>query len=91
MILIVAVLCPYRRAVIRIVKDDPVPKRTPQLITVGMLKQALEGIPDDHELDFSGLEFYRVKRRGPELLQIEFNELVYRDKETGLVVVENLG
>lgn len=66
------------------------PTRNPQLITVGMLKQALEGIPDHHELDFSGLEFYRVKQRAPELLQIEFNELVYRDRETGLVVVENL-
>lgn len=64
--------------------------RPTQLITVGMLKQALEGIPDNHELDFSGLEFYRLKRRGPELIQVEFNEMVYRDKETGLVVVENL-
>lgn len=64
--------------------------RETQLITVGMLKQALEGIPDHHELDFSGLEFYRVKQRGPELHQVEFNEQVYRDKETGLVVVENL-
>lgn len=63
---------------------------TPELITVGMLKQMLEGYPDNHELDFSGLAFYRLKQRGPELIQVEFNEMVYRDKETGLVVVENL-
>jgi hypothetical protein len=54
-----------------------------------MLKQMLEIYPDDYELDFSGLEFYRLKQRGPELLQVEFNELVYRDG-TGRVVVENL-
>lgn len=64
-------------------------QRTPTLITVGMLKQMLEIYPDDYELDFSGLEFYRLKQRGPELLQVEFNELVYRDG-TGRVVVENL-
>jgi hypothetical protein len=28
-----------------------------------------------------GLQFYRVKRRGPELLQLEFNESVYRQHD----------
>lgn len=57
-------------------------------ITVGMLRDALAMYPDDHELSFSGLEFYRVKQRGPDLVQIEFNEHVHRD-ETGRVVVIN--
>lgn len=65
--------------------------RTPDRITVGMLREQLGHYSDDMEVDFSGLEFYRLKRRSDELLQVEFNELVYRDKETGHVVVENLG
>ncbi|WP_321346428.1 hypothetical protein [Halopseudomonas oceani] len=62
---------------------------TPELITVGMLKDYLNGYADDMELDFSGLAFYRLKQRSPTLVQVEFNELVYRDKQTGRVVVEN--
>lgn len=57
-------------------------------ITVGQLRQALEGAPDDWTLDFSGLAFYRVKQRGPAHVQIEFNQSVYLSHE-GLVVVEN--
>ena len=65
--------------------------RTPSdLITVGILKDLLNGYSDDMELDFSGLDFYRLKQRSPTLVQVEFNQQVYRDKETGRVVVENL-
>lgn len=63
--------------------------RTPRTITVGILREHLAIYPDDYELDFSGLEFYRLKQRGPELVQVEFSEQVYRDR-SGRVVVENL-
>jgi hypothetical protein len=36
------------------------------------------------------LDFYRVKRRGENLVQIEFNQQVWRDRETGRVYIENL-
>ncbi len=57
-------------------------------ITVGELRAALDGLPDDWTVDFSGLTFYRVKQRAPEHVQIEFNQSVYLD-EQGQVVVEN--
>lgn len=58
-------------------------------VTVQHLRDALAAYPGDWEVSFSGLEFYRVKQRGPALLQIEFNQPVYRTAE-GRVVVENL-
>ena len=42
----------------------------------------------DFRLSFGGLDFYRLKQRGPKLVQIEFNESVYLD-DLGDVVVEN--
>ena len=59
-------------------------------ITVGKLRQELLAYADDWTIDFSGLDFYRVKPRDQTHLQIEFDQLVYRSNE-GLVVVENLG
>lgn len=56
--------------------------------TVGTLKRALESYDDDDELDFGGLEFYRLKKRGPHLVRVEFNQTVYKDSD-GKVVVEN--
>lgn len=58
------------------------------VITVGELKRWLQDAPDDWTLDFSGLTFYRVKRRADSHVQIEFNETVYRNTD-GIVVVEN--
>lgn len=58
-------------------------------ISVGRLREELSAYPDHYEISFSGLEFYRVKTRGPELVQVEFNQPVYLD-ETGRVVVHNL-
>jgi len=58
-------------------------------ISIGRLREELAGYPDDYELSFSGLEFYRVKPYGPKLVQVEFNEHVHRD-ETGRVVLVNL-
>ena len=41
-----------------------------------------------YKLTFSGLTYNRLKQRGEKLLQIEFNEQVYRDSSNN-VVVEN--
>jgi len=63
--------------------------KKPETITVGLLKEHLASYPDHYELDFGGLEFYRLKLRGPEHVQVEFNQQVYLDG-TGRVVVQNL-
>jgi len=57
-------------------------------ITVGELRQHLAVYPDEYTIDFSGLDFLRVKQRAPSHLQLEFGQTVYRD-ERGRVVVEN--
>ena len=51
--------------------------------TVGDLRRQLEGWPDHMELIFSddGLDFYRMKQRGENLVQMEFDQTVSRDKE----------
>lgn len=36
----------------------------PNPITVGRLRDELAGYPDDFEVTFSSLDFYRVKQRG---------------------------
>jgi len=54
------------------------------------LEKMLEGFSDEDELSFSGLDFYRLKRRGPDLVQVEFNQQVYRDRKTGKVIIENV-
>jgi hypothetical protein len=43
-------------------------------MTVGKLKRMLRNIPDSHEIIFGSQEFIvsRIKRRGPNLIQIEF-------------------
>lgn len=57
-------------------------------IDLGTLLRQLEGLPLDTRVYFGGLDFYRVKRRGSNLVQIEFNQSVYRtDKD--LLVVED--
>jgi hypothetical protein len=58
-------------------------------ITVGQLIDALSIYPPHYTLDFSGLDFYRVKQRGDTHIQIEFNQAVYRT-DKGRVAVENL-
>ncbi len=63
-------------------------KKEIPLITVGELRRQLEGVPDDWNISFSGLEFSRIKNRGPTLLQIEFSQSVYLNDE-GEVVVQN--
>lgn len=56
--------------------------------TVGELKKHLEIYPDDMELNFGGLDFYRVKMRGENILQIEFEQVVYKN-ESGKIIVES--
>ena len=58
-------------------------------ITVGDMKEMLEGWPNDMELYLNGLDFYRLKQRDEKLLQVEFNQLVYEEKETGKVRIDN--
>jgi hypothetical protein len=44
-------------------------------ITVGDLKRQLAGLPDDAELRFQGgMTLYRLKWRGKNMVQLEFNE-----------------
>ncbi|RCL28581.1 hypothetical protein C6A77_05665 [Pseudomonas sp. AFG_SD02_1510_Pfu_092] len=46
-----------------------------QTFTVGELKRRLQGIPDDDILEFDGgLTFNRIKRRGDDLVVLEFAE-----------------
>jgi hypothetical protein len=48
---------------------------TNQTLTVGELREALEGLPNDHLLSFSGdLTFYRLKRWNENEHIGEFNE-----------------
>jgi hypothetical protein len=58
-------------------------------ISLGRLRNETAGYPDDYEISFSGLDFHRVKERGPGLLQVEFDQAVYLD-EKGRVVLVNL-
>lgn len=58
-------------------------------ITVGDLINALKNQDPNAELYFGGLDYYRVKYRGPNTVQIEFNQPVYLD-ENDHVVIENI-
>lgn len=61
----------------------------PPRLTVGELTRMLSSYPDHYEVEFSGLDFYRLKQRDETLVQVEFNQQVYRTPE-GQVVVQNL-
>ena len=56
-------------------------------ITVKDFIEQLKAYPDDSSLHFGGLDFLRLKDRGG-LVQVEFNETVYKNGQ-GDVVVEN--
>jgi hypothetical protein len=43
-------------------------------ITVGEFKKWLSDYPDNMLLDFSMLDFKRLKQRSPTLVQVEFNQ-----------------
>ncbi len=57
-------------------------------MTVGEFRKELAAFKDDDELSFCGLDFYRLKRRGEDLVQVEFDQQVYTDDD-GKVVIEN--
>ena len=42
-------------------------------ITVGKLIEELSQYPKEMEIHFEGFEYYRLKQRGENLLQIELN------------------
>ncbi|MEX0899438.1 MAG: hypothetical protein WD081_01965 [Gammaproteobacteria bacterium] len=58
-------------------------------ITVGELKQHLKAFNDDEILDFSGLEFYRLKSRGPKQVQVEFSQIIFR-RDDGKFVIDGI-
>ena len=58
-------------------------------ITVGEMLDQLKVFPKDTTLYFGGLDFYRLKSRGDDLVQVEFDQPVYRD-DTGRVIVDNI-
>lgn len=59
-------------------------------ITVGELRRQLEAFPDDAELYIGDLVFYRLKRRGDNLVQVEFNQTIYRDSSGRWVVDDHV-
>lgn len=58
-------------------------------IDLKTLLDQLEEYPSDMRVSFSGLDFKRVKQRGQNMLQIEFNQSVYRTDEDLLVVEDH--
>ena len=60
------------------------------MMTVGDLREALKDYPDDWEIIFGckELEFFRAKKRGVKLVQIEFSQVVGATDD-GNVFIEN--
>jgi hypothetical protein len=54
-------------------------------MTIGELKERLKNWPDDDTIIFGceELEFYRLKRRGDYLVQLEFSQNIWKDSATG--------
>jgi hypothetical protein len=54
-------------------------------MTVGELRDELDEWPESFEIIFGcpDLEFYRLKKRTGDLLQLEFNQTIYKDSGTG--------
>ena len=58
-------------------------------IKVGVLKGQLSNIPDDWDLTFGGvLDFYRIKQRGKQHIDIEFNQIIDRNKDGRVVLAD---
>lgn len=58
-------------------------------IDAGTLIDQLSALPRDIRISFGGLDYSRVKLRGPDIAQIEFVQQVYRtDKD--ILVVEDI-
>ena len=54
-------------------------------ITVGDLIDELQKKNPAHRMSFSGLEYSRLRQRDVDLVQLEFEQVVYRDAEDQLV------
>ena len=54
-------------------------------MTIGELRDELDDWPESFEIIFGcpELEFYRLKKRAGDMLQLEFNQTIYKDSETG--------
>jgi hypothetical protein len=57
-------------------------------VTVGQLIEHLSIFSKDDHIIMGGLKFYRTKSRGPGILQIEFEQQVYRNGDGKIVVEE---
>lgn len=64
-------------------------KRSDHTIDLETLLRLLSAYPSDTRVSFGGLDFYRVKKRGDKLVQIEFNQSVYRTDKDVLVVEDH--
>jgi hypothetical protein len=55
------------------------------LMTIGELKDELEDWPNESEIIFGceELEFSRLKKRGDGVVQLEFDQTIYKDAKTG--------
>lgn len=62
-----------------------------RLITVGELKERLTAFSDDCLISFGhdDLAFYRLKMRGENLVQVEFDQVVRRDEKGVLRIDEH--
>jgi hypothetical protein len=67
---------------------DLIHQKIENSITVEDLIKHLNGYPLHFKIYFGGLDFYRLKQRGENFIQMEFNQPVYLDAQ-GNVVVEN--
>lgn len=56
-------------------------------ITVGELRRLLALHDEDAELYVGGLTFFRLKDKGPKLVQMQFNQGVYED-ERGKIIID---
>ncbi|MNE64111.1 hypothetical protein D3C80_1595010 [compost metagenome] len=55
-------------------------------IDLKSLLEVLSALPEDTQISFSGLTYYRGKWRGPKRYNIEFNEHPHRDSKGNLVL-----
>ena len=46
------------------------------VLTVGELIDYIKDMPRDTVIHFENLDYYRLKKRGPKLIQIEFDQVV---------------
>jgi hypothetical protein len=58
-------------------------------VTVGELIEKLKIFDKDAELEFSTLEFYTLKLRGPKLVNVEFKQSIVFDPKTKTWLVQD--